>query len=376
MTVHAFDSSAMPGPNSPTHRQWLDGIGRRAAGADRGDRDLTADIDALRTAGWLAACLPTGAGGRSWGTQETGTQDAFDALRVLGRVSLPVARLFEGHMNAVKLVHLYGAASLKRDIFAAVQSGALLGVWGADVSGAPLTMERSADAVALTGEKQFCSGLGVVDMAVVTGLLEDEQRLAIVSTTDAARMDPERWSMSAMRATLSGGYRFDGMTIDAGRLIGRSGDYQTEPYFEGGIWRYCAAHLGAAEALYAAMRSALVKSGRAGAPMQAQRLVQAAIAVETARLWIKRAAEETETECASPAKATLALLAREVTRESCDTLLDAVEQSLGMAAHDIASPIERMRRDLRLYLCQAAPDAKLARAADGLLAGPGTAEAL
>ena len=65
----------------------------------------------------------------------------------------------------------------------------------------------------------------------------------------------------------------------------------------------------------------------------------------------------------------LALLAREVTRRSCDDVLSSVEQALGMAAHDAASPIERMRRDLRLYLCQAAPDGKLTRAAGGLLAG-------
>ena len=110
--------------------------------------------------------------------------------------------------------------------------------------------------------------------------------------------------------------------------------------------------------------------------MQALRLVQAAIALETARLWIRRAAEEIEADGAPPRKAVLALLAREVTRQSCDDVLSSVEQALGMAAHDGASAIERMRRDLRLYLCQAAPDAKLARAADGLLTGPGTAEAL
>lgn len=365
-------------PDAP----WLRAIAKRAAGADRGDHDLSEDIAALRAAGWLTACLPRStclpqsSGARGWGTQAAGTIAACDALRMLGRVSLPAARLFEGHMNAVKLVHLYASAQLKADLYAAVEAGSLLGVWGADMPGAPLTLQRSGDAVMLSGAKQYCSGLGAVDLAVVTGTLDGEQRLAILPVTDADRMDADRWSMSAMRATLSGGYRFDGVMIAADRLIGAAGDYQTEPHFEGGIWRYCAAHLGAAEALYAAMRSALVDSGRADAPMQALRLVQAAIALETARLWVRRAAEETEADDAPPRKAVLALLAREVTRQSCDTVLAAVEQSLGMAAHNADAVIELMRRDLRLYLCQAAPDAKLARAADGLLAGPGTAEAL
>jgi alkylation response protein AidB-like acyl-CoA dehydrogenase len=355
---------------------WLAAIGGRAAGADRGLHDLTEDIAAMHAANWLTACLPRSSGGRGWGTQSAGAIAAFDALRGLGQVSLPAARLFEGHMNAVKLVHLYASDNLARYVYGAVKAGTMLGVWGADMPGEPLTMDRFGNAVRFSGAKQYCSGLGMVGLAIVTGTLAGEQRLAILPVTDADRMDAERWSMSAMRATLSGSYRFDGLTVCADKLIGAAGDYQTEPYFEGGIWRYCAAQLGAAGALYAAMRSALVESGRAEAPMQALRLVQAAIALETARLWVRRAAQEIEADEAPPRKAVLALLAREVTHQSCDDVLSSVEQALGMAAHNGASAIERMGRDLRLYLCQAAPDAKLARAAGGLLAGPGTVEAL
>ena len=354
----------------------LAGIRSRAAGADRGEHDLSDDVEALHAAGWLSACLPESEGGSGWGIQTLNVIAAFEALRSLGRASLPVARLFEGHMNAVKLVHLYASEDLAIRVYTAVRAGTMLGVWGADVPDTPLTMEQTGDSVALSGTKQFCSGLGTVGLSIVTGILAGEQRLVIIPVTDPERINTGRWSMSAMRATLSGGYRFDGLMIDAEWLIGTPGDYQTEPYFEGGIWRYCAAHLGAAEALYRSMRSALIESGRAEAPMQAQRLVQAAIALETARLWIRRAAKEIEAETAPPSKAVLALLAREVTRQSCDVVLAAVEQSLGMAAHDSKSPIERMRRDLRMYLCQAAPDAKLARAAAGLLGGTGTAEHL
>ena len=355
---------------------WLIAIADRAAGADKGEYDLSSDINALRAAGWLTACLPRSDGGRGWGTQAGDAIAAFNALRMLGQVSLPVARLFEGHMNAVKLIHLYAGKELACDVYAAVKAGTMLGVWGADMLDAPLTMVLTGASVALSGGKQFCSGLGTVGLAIVTGDLGGEQRLALLTVTDLERMETESWSMSAMRATLSGGYRFDGLTISSDRLIGVAGDYQTEPYFEGGIWRYCAAQLGAAEALYATMRSALIKGGRAEAPMQSLRLVQGAIALETARLWIRRAATEIEADKAPARKSVLALLAREVTRQSCDDVLTAVEQALGMAAHDYTTPIERMRRDLRLYLCQAAPDAKLARAADGLLNGDGIAEDL
>ena len=51
-------------------------------------------------------------------------------------------------------------------------------------------------------------------------------------------------------------------------------------------------------------------------------------------------------------------------------VLALVERALGMAAFARGARVERLRRDLGLYLRQAAPDAKLARAAATLVADP------
>lgn len=148
--------------------------------------------------------------------------------------------------------------------------------------------------------------------------------------------------------------------------LGEPGDYLRRPYFEGGIWRYCAAHLGGAEALYRAMRRELMDRGRADDPHQQRRIVEAAIAIETARLWLLRAARAVEATNVPANAAALSLLAREVTELSCHTAIETVERALGMGSHIAGSPIERLRRDLSLLLCQAAPDAKRARAAKRL----------
>ncbi len=65
--------------------------------------------------------------------------------------------------------------------------------------------------------------------------------------------------------------------------------------------------------------------------------------------------------------ATTSLMARDVTERACLDVIANVERGMGMAAHRKGSDVERMRRDLRVYLCQAAPDAKRMRIADALL---------
>ena len=341
-------------------------IAGRAAEADREDGDLSADIDLLRKAGWLTACLPGGMDGQGWGTDPGGTMAAFDALRSLGRANLSVARLFEGHMNAVKLLFLYGDARLRAETVSAVRDGILFGVWGADDAASPLSIEAKDGTIHLRGAKRFASGIGLVRRAVVSAPTPQGLQLLLLPVDDESRSDASCWRMGGMRATRSGRYDFDGVAIVDHCRMGAPGDYLLEPYFEGGIWRYCAAHLGAAEALYAEMRAGLGDRGRSDDPQQQLRLFDAAIAVETARLWIQRAAMAVEASDSCRETVTLSLMAREVTERSCRKVMAITQRALGTAAHVAGSPVERIGRDLSLFLCQAAPDAKNARGAEAL----------
>lgn len=342
-------------------------VRRLAPASDCEGHALGEEIAFLAERGWLTACLPRRWGGEGWGCEPVGTHDAFDALRALGRGNLSLARLFEGHMNAVKLIVLYGTEASAREMTAAVNAGALLGVWGADEPEDPLKIERRGDRVALQGAKRFASGLGLVSRAVVTAPTPEGPQLLVVPANDPERCDYSVWSMGGMRATQSGRCDFTGVQVGADALIGAPGDYLREPYFEGGIWRYCAAHLGAAEALYDAMLTQLTDRNRAQEANQQRRIVASAIALESARLWLERASEEVEAPGAPPEKSTLSLLARETTEDACRRVADNVERALGMDAHLEGSFIHRTNRDLRLFLCQAAPDAKRSRAAASLV---------
>ena len=76
---------------------------------------------------------------------------------------------------------------------------------------------------------------------------DDGPNMLLVPTDARERSDATGWRMAGMRSTRSGRYNFSGLTLSADSRIGQKGDYLCEPHFEGGIWRYCAAHLGGAE---------------------------------------------------------------------------------------------------------------------------------
>ena len=355
-------------------RRWRDEADEEGGLADA--------VARLAAAGWLRAPLPVGADGAGLGTSPSSPAIglALDALRVLGRADLPLARLYEGHVNAIKLVELYADAPLREFVHERVRRGTLMGVWGAPGQD-PLRVEIIApdgapDGWTLAGSKAFASGLGTVGLAVVTvadPVSTGQSRLLIVDVADPERQHPDEWHASGMRATRSGGYRFDGVRLEPDRALGAPGVYEREPWFEGGTWRYVAAHVGAMEGLVDACVAELRTRDRAGDPHQAARIGRAAALTVGARALVERAAHEVESADVQDEEAvrravTLALLTRERVEEDAVTLLGLVERALGMGAFTRGHPIERRRRDLGLYLRQAAPDAKLACAAAAVVA--------
>ncbi|WP_221930638.1 acyl-CoA dehydrogenase family protein [Paracoccus marinus] len=115
----------------------------RAAADDPGaaDHGPARAITLLRDAGLLVAALPEAAGGEGVGTSPHTARDTATLLRRLGRADLSAARLFEGHVNAVKLIALHGGDEVRGRAFDLVRAGGLLGVWGAD-DGAPVQLDR------------------------------------------------------------------------------------------------------------------------------------------------------------------------------------------------------------------------------------------
>ena len=321
--------------------------------------DLSEDISALHVLGLLVAPLPSSEGGCSLGHGADSVDATIEVLSTIGRASLPWARLYEGHVNAVKLIILYGCELQNREMAHRVHHNELYGVWGADDRQTVQIVDDNPGLV-LSGAKRFASGSGSVTQAVIPAKDQrDRQQLLIVDVSEADRADLSNWTAAGMRASQSGRYELTGIEIDGRHILGEPGDFTKEPWFIGGIWRCAAAQLGAIEQIVEETRLHLQELDRLGDPFQLQRLGEAIMAARTARLWVRDAALKVEAEADIPASVAAAGMARLMVEQSGLEVMRLAQRSIGMAAFDQAHPVERLCRDLSVYLRQAAPDALL-----------------
>lgn len=338
----------------------LQSISNRAALADRGEISLTQDLADLHASGMLAAVVEGTASGGN-------VIQGATLLRRIGRASLPVGRIVEGHANALRLIALYGSPAQMRNAADLCAQGTIYGVWGAEGKTPVTVTSRAKNNVVLAGAKQFCSGLGMVTRAVLPVQTDSGPLLVLVNVQDFSRADPSIWQVSGMRATASG--RYDVTGVDA-EILGQPGDYLREPHFEGGIWRYCALHCGGLEGLADAVRRHILARGQTIDPHQSTRMAHMTIHAQTARLWVNAASQAVESGYEVDAAVTQALLAREAVEQACVAGIALAERSLGTAAFDINSDADRIRRDLAFFMRQANLDGKLSVAARQILASP------
>ncbi|WP_185984784.1 acyl-CoA/acyl-ACP dehydrogenase [Aureimonas mangrovi] len=318
-------------------------------------------MDALREFGHLTRyVVASDEGGLRY---EAPSAEVLRDLCEIGGADLATARVFEGHLNALQLIALYGTNDQQRRVREAVSDGALLGVWGADGT-PPLTCSGHGT---LAGVKRYASGVGVVSLAIVAFTDgEGALHLLLMPVDDQERVSLMDWDHRGMRRSRSGQYDFTGLSVGREHRLGAPDDYRREPYFVGGIWRCCAAQLGAIEALVTALVDDLTASGRDAHPLQMARIGEAILTARTCRLWVEDAACRVEASAAAgapPAEieqaVSLAAYARLATEKAAMSVIELCERALGLSMFAGAHPAEALSRDLAVYIRQANPDAVL-----------------
>ena len=309
------------------------------------------DVAGLRGAGALVAPVPIALGGLGVGTEPSGAGLILALMLALGRGNLSVARLVEAHVNALRLIMRFGDERARAAAAADGAAGHLFGLWVTDGQRA-----LTADGARLTGEKGPCSGAGHCTRALVTAETGTGVRMAVVALTGAEPVVPGT-GMQGMRAAANGVVTLDGVAVRD--WIGTEGDYLAEPDFSCGAWRGSAAAAGALDGLVAALGRALRRRGQAETPMQVARFGEALIARDTARLWAERVAVVAEHEGEPAAQVATVNLGRLAVERACLDTIRLVQRSLGLGAFVAPNPVERMVRDLGIYLRQPAPDAVL-----------------
>ena len=334
----------------------------RARAHDQSGTFPTEDIALLRRLGAFAASVPTDLGGLGLGTEPDAALDIMEILRLIGRGNLSVGRLYEAHVNALRLIMRDGTLAQRQRTAAAALNGALLGLWVTDAPDAPVVL--SGDCV-LQGTKSPCSGAGQIRHALVTArLASGATHMLAIELPSGQPVDEAAWPMQGMRAACNGRVSLDGIVTGRDAVIGEAGAYLRQPAFSAGAWRGMAVALGGMEGLVGIMREMLVARGRADDPHQRVRIGEALIALETARMWVHRAALVAESGTGDPDDvANTVNLARIAVERAGLDILRLAQRGLGLAAFRSGALAELLMRDLATYLRQPAPDITLTEAA-------------
>ena len=161
------------------------------------------------------------------------TRARFAALAAFGRADPVLARLAEGHADAVAILAELGGPEPGRDAW---------GVWAAVP--ASVTASRTAGGWRLDGDRPWCSGAGCCARALVTAATADGIRLFAVDLADpgATALDGT-WPAVGMAGSDSRTVRFSGASAVP---VGGPGQYVDRPGFWAGGAGVAACWYGAA----------------------------------------------------------------------------------------------------------------------------------
>lgn len=289
----------------------------------------------------------------------------LDALRAVGRTSLAVGRLYEGHLNALQLIGRFGTKAQQQQAAEDLDAGHLFAIWNRDGTDPTLLNSEGRGSYRLRGAKAFASGAGHVTRPLVTATLSDGARQLVLLDDRIAEapVDRSTWKPLGMEASCSFEVDLDGIVVEDSHLIGSAGDYLVQPWLGGGAIRYAAVQIGGAEAVFDLTRRHLRDLGRAGDPQQRTRSAQMAIATESGSLWLDRGAlvldaigEDPAPEASARALAYASMVRTAIERIALD-VIEAATRSVGVVGLIRPHPFEQVVRDLTMYLRQPAPDA-------------------
>ncbi|MDO7842879.1 acyl-CoA dehydrogenase [Sphingomonas immobilis] len=289
----------------------------------------------------------------------------LDLLRTLYRIArrdLPLARLFEGHVDALQIIARYAEDAVAQAVEAIAAAGGVFGVWNAAIVGEPLRVVDGR----LHGGKSFASGAGILGHALAGADTSEGSRLVLIDLeASAPTVDGKWWRVVGMQRSQTHAVRWSGAEPKSFRFVGAPGDYAREPFFSGGALRFVACHAGGVAALLDHVRNHLVAAGRAADPHQAGRLAELFVAAGSAAAAVREASRWWSTpdfvEHVTAARVTVAACA--------ENALTIAQQAIGVAGMFVDHPLSATLTDLMVYLRQPAPDAQRMRLGSAVASG-------
>jgi alkylation response protein AidB-like acyl-CoA dehydrogenase len=299
-----------------------------------------------------AAELPLPGSGNTW--------RRFEVLAAWSSRDLSVGRLSEGHVDALAILSEAGAKP--------IDERSSYGVWAARSRHGGTSAERVGDGWRLTGSKEFCSGSGVIDRALVSAETEDGYRLFDVALDEyVAAVEHDSWPAVGMGDSVSETLEFAGPVIPDTHVVGPPDFYTARPGFWFGASGVAACWYGGAVGLVNNLANSL------GAEANEHALADLGLAVaalEAMRDVLKGTADAIDADPTDESGQARyrALVTRQVVHDAAMEVLALVGSAGG--ARPLCHDAEQSRRaaDLFVYLSQhhgGADAAELGRLAKG-----------
>lgn len=173
----------------------------------------------------LRAVLTTLVADRDWAA--LGWAELIDGLLALGRTDVPLSRLAEGHIDALRVLEQAGHVP---------HQGALYGVWASRSQRTGLRARRQAGRLVLDGSIRFASGAGLLDRALIPVWLSDTEHLLLDLDVSGLPVDDRHWVTSAMEVSRSHTVSVEAMAVPLQSQVGGANFYLSRPaFFPGGV---------------------------------------------------------------------------------------------------------------------------------------------
>ncbi|GAB3239228.1 acyl-CoA dehydrogenase family protein [Kineosporia babensis] len=162
----------------------------------------------------------------------------WQTLAALGRADLCVARLTEGHIDAVRILREAGREPVAEAIY---------GVWASASGGTGLRATADEQGWRVEGTMRFCSGAWFLDRALTVVATDQGKLLVDIDVQDPAltRLD-DTWPALGMDASRSVDIEVRDLKVPAAAAVGEPGFYLDRPGFALGGAGVAAVWLGGA----------------------------------------------------------------------------------------------------------------------------------
>ena len=288
------------------------------------------------------------------------TQIILNDLIAIGSGDLAVGRIYEGHINALLLIDVYGTLEQKQRYFDDAANGKIFGIWNTERSFEAVTYKEVSEGIEFEGAKTFCSGSLNISRPIITASGPEGKKMFVLEMEHFKDLqeDTSLWKPLGMEATVSHRIDFTNCKVLSRQVLGIAGDYDKNPYLSYGAIRFAAVLLGCAHAIAKITLKHLKKLERESNASQNLRISELGILLQNGHFWFQHCPDLVEgKKCLS--QVNYANMLRTDISRICELILSIAEKAIGVQGMLKPHPFERKFRDLKVYLKQPNPDLAL-----------------